>query len=438
VIDDFLALFGTRSGPPPFDPLQWAHCFARHHPVDHRYIQRSMRVGVMEGTARACLHGRYVLPSGKVCELSREMLLRAIRGTTAYPSSLVAKSDRPQLPTTGGVVRVVQQDCLRCAVELLDAGLNPVVLNMGNENVPGGGYRSGAAAQEENIFRRTALYLCLDAERSDVLAECNTLQRRSLYPIPEFGVVYSPQVPLLRGEEHEGYPFLGTTSERRLLSFVTTAAYAKPPTLLLHSDEASQLVDMSDLDAGNSKASPPTLWPGTSLPVIFDADGSSTSVDALCPDIAERTVHKIEVTLDAALHFGHDAVVLSALGCGAFSNPPHHIAALFHHVLNARRGQHGTRYRDRFRTVVFAIIDDENARAHSTGNFLPFFTRLDDERVESVPRTKGVDSSEHMGAVWEVKMGGTWRRYSPEVCTRFENAWRIGLSSLELPLNGKN
>ena len=56
-------------------------------------------------------------------------------------------------------VYVTAEDTLDCAKRLNQQyGLVPMVLNMANETHPGGGYRSGCAAQEENLFRRTDLH----------------------------------------------------------------------------------------------------------------------------------------------------------------------------------------------------------------------------------------------------------------------------------------
>jgi len=84
-----------------------------------------------------------------------------------------------------------------------------------------------------------------------------------------------------------------------------------------------------------------------------------------------------------ALTNGHDSIVLGAWGCGAFRNPPNHIALLFQQVLQEPE------FRGRFKRVVFAIFDDHNARkAHNPkGNLLPFqqvfgFSAAQQEKAE--------------------------------------------------------
>jgi len=60
---------------------------------------------------------------------------------------------------------------------------------------------------------------------------------------------------------------------------------------------------------------------------------------------------------------GDEVVILSALGCGAYQNPPAHIAELFQEVIEKS-------YPGAFETIAFAIIND--SRAPEGGNFLPF------------------------------------------------------------------
>ena len=89
---------------------------------------------------------------------------------------------------------------------------------------------------------------------------------------------------------------------------------------------------------------------------------------------------KIRTILRIAHFHGHDAVVLSALGCGAFRNPPADVAAAFDEVLREPE------FAGAFKKVLFAILDDQNAgRAHNPdGNFLPFKRRFDPSHKPTV------------------------------------------------------
>ena len=61
------------------------------------------------------------------------------------------------------------------AAGLAEEGARPALLNMANEAAAGGGWLSGAAAQEEDLFRRSDYHLRVDPQH---------------YPIPEHGCVY--------------------------------------------------------------------------------------------------------------------------------------------------------------------------------------------------------------------------------------------------------
>jgi len=83
-------------------------------------------------------------------------------------------------PTNLGVFNY---DCLDVGLHMkTHLGLNPVVLNMCSPNLPGGGFRTGAGAQEESLFRRTNYYQVLGDP--DELLPTDT--REWGYPLPEF------------------------------------------------------------------------------------------------------------------------------------------------------------------------------------------------------------------------------------------------------------
>lgn len=230
--------------------------------------------------------------------------------TVSRESDLPEIQDSAELRQTE--VEIYRGDCLEAGMRLKRSGLNPVVLNMANPVVPGGGVRNGAAAQEENIFRRSAYAYFLYN------------QRYAVYPISPTGAIYTPNVSVFRGLEEEGYPLLPQPTS---LSFIALPALVCPPLV---------------------------FKPGVG-PWLQDSDCSLARA-------------KLRTCFRLALTQGHDSIVLSAWGCGAFCNPPRCIAALIKEVLLSPG------YFNRFRKVVFAIYDDLNTgkRHNPEGNVKPF------------------------------------------------------------------
>lgn len=88
----------------------------------------------------------------------------------------------------------------------------------------------------------------------------------------------------------------------------------------------------------------------------------------IVPYLAEATKNKMRTLFRIALVHGNDSLVLGAFGCGAFRNPPEHIAQIFHQVLEEDE------FKDRFKKIFFAILDDHNTghKHNPDGNYLPF------------------------------------------------------------------
>ena len=84
--------------------------------------------------------------------------------------------------------------------------------------------------------------------------------------------------------------------------------------------------------------------------------------------LVDGVKNKMRTIFRIGLQHGHDSLVLGALGCGAFANPPHHIARLFHEVMEELE------FVNKYKLIVFAILDDHNShKGHNPkGNYLPF------------------------------------------------------------------
>jgi uncharacterized protein (TIGR02452 family) len=192
-------------------------------------------------------------------------------------------------------LQVINGDSINVALQYLDS--RPVVLNMASEKRPGGGFLSGASAQEEALCRRSALYL-------SIADPFNADENRSWkYPIPTFGAIYSPDVPIIRNQQNAFVP----AEDQVKLCFVSV--------------------------------------PGVRRPKLVN---NGTALDPKNAKIAEEKIRNI---LRVCYFHQHKTIVLGALGCGAFCNPPQHIALLFRNVLKEPE------FQGIFDRVVFAILD---------------------------------------------------------------------------------
>lgn len=218
---------------------------------------------------------------------------------------------------------VVNDDCLVVIKSLNEAGYNPCVLNMASRQNPGGGVLKGSGAQEENLFRRSNLYVSM-YQFAKYAQKYGFEKNKYQYPLNRnTGGIYSPGITVFRSTEAEGYELL---KQPYIVSVVSVAAINAPDTV----------IENGELRIANHHEEP--------------------------------TKEKIRTILRIAGLNGHDSLVLSAFGCGAYRNPPKHVAELFKVVFDEAE------FKNRFRQVTFAIIDDYNAgKEHNQdGNYLPF------------------------------------------------------------------
>ena len=306
--------------------IQWDHAswLLRFHTRSvnpHHY--RGLRIEVFSSSTQIIQAGKYKSASGSIVHLDQDAILRAHKNTQFYPCT--QELNIPQTDVSHETqFYTLEADCLETNRILQLSNYNPAVLNMANAFNPGGGVASGSGAQEENLFRRstafTSLYQYVDyASQYDV--ERNT---EFSYPIPEdSGGIYSPDLIVFRSSEKTGYYLLESPCP---LHMITVAAISHPK--LESIDEKMRIAQ----------------------------------------NMIPPTKEKIRTILRIGKLNGHDALVLSAWGCGAFANPPEHIAELFQEVFCEQE------FSNAFKIVVFAIIDDHNAyKKHNLqGNVSPF------------------------------------------------------------------
>jgi hypothetical protein len=189
------------------------------------------------------------------------------------------------------------------------------VLNMANAYVPGGAYVEGAVAQEENMFRRTDCHFRIDEDEYDAQVDRYLPEMTRLLSARDDVVYLDTQRPrvCIRGPEDRsrtdlGYPWL---PEDEVFPFFELRAAAQ------------------DLRRGSA----------------FDPDDARKRISAQLGTLQSHQVRH---------------VVLSAFGCGAFQNPAHRVARIYHEEIMARRAH--------FSVIAFAIF----AAGYGPDNYTPF------------------------------------------------------------------
>lgn len=255
------------------------------------------------------------------------------------------------------IVEVQNIDCLYAGAQLKERGYNPAVLNMASRRNPGGGVVTGAGAQEETLFRRTNLFRSL-YQFAPFAGMYGIKTSHHQYPLDRnFGGVYTPEAIYFRESEQKGYALLDNPVS---LSFITVAGMNRP-----------------DL----------------------------TAEGMIADHHVEPIKNKIRTIFRIGLAHGHDSLVLGALGCGAFRNPPRHVARLFYEVMDELE------FKNKYRRIVFAILDDHNAhQSHNPeGNYKPFadeFAGMDEPRLTA--------EEEKALIMWKLGAGNSAKRFNGE------------------------
>lgn len=196
-------------------------------------------------------------------------------------------------------IQLVQADCLNVAYNLLAKGEVPLVLNMANPDHPGGGVENGATAQEETIFRRSNYFMTLLPE---------------YYPLYLSEAILSQRVQIFK--DHE-YNMITPYN----LSFIAVAAIQNP---LIKSSENTPYRNITN-----------------------------SSNDYLNEEDRNIMRYKIYLIFITAIHFKYKSLVLTALGCGAFHNPPEAVAKLYYEAIAF--------FQAYFTSIHISIIDNERS-----------------------------------------------------------------------------
>lgn len=172
-------------------------------------------------------------------------------------------------------INFVDMDTIDCGLTMAH---NPLVLNLADDCFAGGCVNMGSGAQEESLFRRTNYFQSL---------------LQDLYPIKNDEALYSPNISIIKSSENTNWKLFTSNNNNELpsLSFIACPGIKYPHTININNE-----IQLNQEDV-------------------------------------EILKHKIKLIIQIAIKFNHDTIIFGALGCGAWKNPPKHVAQIFKEIL---------------------------------------------------------------------------------------------------------
>lgn len=237
--------------------------------------ERSSNTSVAKETLDILKQKNYVGPSGKIVDITNEIDY-AINGTIYYKDGIAPKG--PYINQVSPVIKVTNETTAQASFRLLNEGKNRVVaLNFASARNPGGGFLSGAIAQEEDLCRDSALYPCVKSK--PLFYNSNIMCEDTFYTDD---IIYSPQVPFFRNKDR---------------TFFDT-----PYNVSIISSPAPNVRSMENVDE-----------------------------TILASKLYDRAIKILQV----AVANNHNNIILGAWGCGAFGNNPEMVSQTFLDALKA-------------------------------------------------------------------------------------------------------
>ena len=299
-----------------WDAESWMQRFQQAAKTKNYHELHALRIEVYRNTLDIVRCGQYETSDGtRVLLDNAETLITGSRFYTPELSETI--NGLGQFVTH---VEVVNADCLAIARSLTSEYDDVCVLNLANRRNPGGGVISGCGAQEEYLFRCSDYYRSLYQFAHYAEQYGLPLSAKYRYPMDRnFGGIFSPGVTIFRDSEEKGYPLL---LQPWKVNMIAVAGMNRPALEYINDEPrvASYLVS-----------------------------GVKNKM---------RTIFRI------ARENNQKTLVLGALGCGAFRNPPRHTAEMFREVMEEPE------FSGAFKHICFAIKEDHNSRG--AGNYAPF------------------------------------------------------------------
>ncbi|GAB1316784.1 hypothetical protein MFIFM68171_06994 [Madurella fahalii] len=346
------------------------------------------------------------LPALDVTQCPRFTVSKSVYGTAVrvfnkdsfdaaivMPSSILSIPSKTPTQTAETEVLGHLKSYAAAAESLSSTASRVAVLNMASEFSPGGGWLKGSTAQEEALCYRSSLASSL---------------HRSLYPIAPRAGVYTRDVVIFRESMNDGHKLMvpeTAVENLPVVSVLSVAGIRRPEVKevgveraegaeraetsaerqdgeesgdALKSEKTNNVEQAGMSEVGNSEEpSDPRSqgkWKHRKGKKTREPKTPKGPMQFANPADRVLTKDKMRLCLRMAAAKGHTMLVLGAVGCGAFKNPPQEIANCWMEVLSEEELSGGW-----FKEIWFAVYDRRNE-----GNFEIFRDMFDGKVVGEV------------------------------------------------------
>ena len=229
----------------------------------------------------------------------------------------------------------INADCIDVAELLIAQGYNPAILNLASAKRPCGGWDAGMGAQEESLCFASnlsqSLYQFGDPKYKNVRDSRAPLKEIGYPHDMNFGGIYSPSVTFFRNNISKFYTLRDKTFKCDVITVAALCFNGKS-----HYAGVNELSYRAD-------------------------DGGFT------PEGREIMLNKIRTIFRMGVEYGKDSLILGAFGCGAYKLPSEAVAPLFRAVMDEPE------FKNKFKLLVFAILERPRRPQGLDGNFAPFY-----------------------------------------------------------------
>lgn len=332
---------------------------------------RDKNIAMFNETMDICKCGRYVINGKSVslklssADMSQAIALSPDMSQKIMDNAMNIGTNRSFVMGRTGVY-LENNDSFEVAKDIIPSydrdredSKSILVLNFANPVHPGGGVTRGARAQEEDLCRKSTLYISLLSDEARRMYEYN--QKVKDYLATDY-MVLSPNVEIFRDSNGR------LSAETYVVGALTAAA-----------------------------------------PMV-----NRGGITATEEEIVEIMRLRIRKMLYVAAHFGYRYLVLGAWGCGAFGNDADTVARLFYEELKAYREKVCDRenmyhtLKDCFRRVAFGVLDKTSDQYNYTAfqkYFANFYQEEEDAEQERGDLAKR-DKEKHLDVIRGSLFGG--------------------------------